>query len=161
MFKEAVGSQGRNFVRGTTHIDAHKFLRHVTTQHYRSSGLLLRYTFKRMGYNKEWDMGQLYKNLCTKGKYIMFGATHKNNASHHKIINDIHAKESDVYKMEHWINEKPALNNHAIGVEVDEFMVGTIYDNGCIGGTKQFTIDNLCLRMRWINECYRIDMTKI
>lgn len=71
-----------------------------------------------MGFNKEWDMNQLYKNLCTKGKYILFGATHKNNASHHKIVSSVHCEESDVYKMETWNKEKSALNNHAIGVEV-------------------------------------------
>lgn len=158
VFKEAVGSQGRQFVRGTTHVDAHRFLRHVTSLHYHASGLKLRYDFKKMGYNKEWDMNLLFKNLCTKGKYILFGATHKNNASHNNIIKTVHSQCCDEDKIDTWIKAKSALNDHAIGLDVDENMMGTIYDNGCTKGFKEFSFNNLSSRMRWINACYKIDI---
>lgn len=158
IFKEAVGSQGRNFVRGTTHKDAHMFLRHVTSLHYHTSGLMLRYDFKKLGFNKEWDMNYLYKNLCTKGKYVLFGATHKNNAAHHTIIKNVHSESTDEDKIDTWIKAKEALNNHAIGISVDENMIGTIYDNGCRKGFNEFSFNNLCSRMRWINAMYKIDI---
>lgn len=150
-------------MRGTTHVDAHKFLRHVTSLHYHSSGgsVLLRYEFRKLGYNKEWSMSLLYKNLCTKGKYVLFGATHKNNTSHNNIVKNIHSKCSDEDKIDTWIKAKPTLNDHAIGVEVDDNMTGTIYDNGCTGGSKPFTMDNLSSRMRWINACYKIDIKPV
>ena len=50
----------------------------------------------------------------------------------------ITAQHSDSYKLDTWIKGKQILNDHAIGVDVDDNMNGTIYDNGCTAGEKFF-----------------------
>ena len=158
VFKTAVGEQGRNFVRGTTSTDAHKFFRHVSKMHFEATGILIRYKFKKLGFNNIWDMHSIEKNLCNKGKYVFFGATRKNNVSHKRLLTSISAQSSDSDKLHSWIQGKNRLNDHAIGVEVDEHMNGTIYDNGCVGGEKFFSFQNLATRMRWMNQRFFMDL---
>ena len=62
-FKAAVGKQGRNFVRGTTSTDAHRFLRHVSKLHFAATGSLVVYKFKQLGFNNDWDMHSIECNL--------------------------------------------------------------------------------------------------
>ena len=50
------------------------------------------------------------------------------------------------------------LNDHVIGVDLDEHLQGTIYDNRCTGGEFFFFIQNLATRMRWMNQCYLMDL---
>ena len=82
VLKAAVNEQGKNFVRGTTPTDAHLFLRHVSNMHYRSTGLIVRYSFKQLGFNDTWDMTRLEINLSRKGNYVFFGASRRNNDTH-------------------------------------------------------------------------------
>lgn len=161
VFKDAVGEQGKNFVRGTTSTDAHKFLRHVSTLHYRATGSIVKYSFKQLGFNSTWDMKLIESNLCRKGKYVFFGATRKNNESHKRLLTSITAQTTDTDKIDSWIKGKPIHNDHAVGVDVDEHMNGTIYDNGCVGGEKVFSIQNLATRMRWMNQCFLMDIYKM
>ena len=158
IFKAAVGEQGKNFVRGTTSIDAHKFFRHVSKLHYAATKSLVIYKFKQLGFNNNWDMHSIESNLCKPGKYVFFGATRKNNDTHKRLLTSITAQCSDSDKLDSWIKGKPILNDHAIGVDVDDHMNGTIYDNGCIGGEKIFSIQNLATRMRWMNQCFLMDL---
>ena len=148
-------------VRGTTSTDAHKFLRHVSTLHYKATGSIVKYSFKQLGFNNAWDMNHLEANLCRKGKYVFFGATRKNNATHKRLLLSITAQDSDNDKLDSWIKGKSILNDHAVGVDIDENMQGTIYDNGCIGGEKIFSIQNLATRMRWMNNCFLMDIYKV
>ena len=53
---------------------------------------------------------------------------------------------------------KQILNDHAIGVDVDDNMNGIIYDNGCTAGEKFFSIQNLATRMRWMNQGFLMDL---
>ena len=138
IFKAAVGEQGRNFVRGTTSTDAHKFFRHVSKLHFAATGSLVVYKFKQLGFNYDWDMHSIESNLCRPGKCVFFGATRKNNDTHKRLRTSITAQHSDSDKLDTWIKGKQILNDHAIGVDVDEKMNGTIYDNGCTGGGKNF-----------------------
>lgn len=158
VFKDAVGHRGKNFVRGTYANDARTFLRHVSKFHYYDSGILVRYTFKELGFNNEWSIDKLYSNMCKKGQYIFFGATRKNNVTHQKLLKNIKAQDTEGEKMKSWANAKPMNNDHAIGVVVDENMVGTIYDNGCSKGEKVFSLENLAIRMRWMNQCFFMDL---
>ena len=61
-------------------------------------------------------------------------------------------------KIDTWIKGKPMLNDHVIGVDLDEHLQGTIYDNGCTGGEILFSIQNLATRMHWMNQCYLMDL---
>jgi hypothetical protein len=56
IFKAAVGEQGKNFVRGTTSTDAHKFFRHVSKLHFAATGSLVVYKFKQLEFNNDWGM---------------------------------------------------------------------------------------------------------
>ena len=85
VFKAAVNEQGKNFVRETTSTDAHLFLRHVSDMHYRSTGLIVRYSSKQLGFNGTWDMTHLETNLSRKGKYVFFGASRRNNDTHKRL----------------------------------------------------------------------------
>lgn len=161
VFKAAVGEQGRNFVRGTTYTDAHKFLRHVSTLHYKATGEIVKYLFKRLGFNNAWDMQFIETNLCRKGKYVFFGATRKNNPTHKNLLNKITDHISDSDKIDSWAKGKSILNDHAVGVDIDSNMQGTIYDNGCLGGEKIFSIQNLATRMRCMNQCFVMDIYKV
>ena len=158
MFKAAVGEQGKNFVRGTTSTDAHRFFRHVSKMHFEATGLLVVYKFKQLGFNNDWDMHSIESNLCRPGKYVFFGATRKNNDTHKRLQTSITAQHSDSDKLDTWIKGKQILNDHAIGVDVDTNMNGTIYDNGCTAGEKNFSIQNLATRMRWMNQCFLMDL---
>jgi hypothetical protein len=158
VFKEAVGCSGRNFVRGTTSTDAHTFLRHVSNLHYKSKGKKVTYKFIKLGYNNEWSLEYLQKNLCKEGKYILFGATIKNNPSHKLDIKKIHNQISDSDKMNSWQKIKSVNSDHAVAVHIDDKMMGTIYDNGCVSGKKCFSFDNLVSRMRYINHCFLFDI---
>ena len=158
VFKAAVNEQGKNFVRGTTSTDAHLFLRHVSDMHYRSTGLIVRYSFKQLGFNGTWDMTRLETNLSRKGKYVFFGASRRNNDTHKRLLTSISTKSLDTDKIDTWIKGKPMLNDHAIGVDLDEHLQGTIYDNGCTGSEFFFSIQNLATRMRWMNQCYLMDL---
>jgi hypothetical protein len=158
VFKEAVGEQGRNFIRGTNSTDAHLFFRHVLSLHYKKNKTIITYKFKQLGFNNNWDMQLLEKNLSKKGKYVFFGATRKNNESHNVLLKSISSQCSDTDKIETWIKGKQIQNDHAIGVDIDDNMQGTIYDNGCTKGEKFFTIQNLATRMRWMNQCYLMDL---
>ena len=62
-----------------------------------------------------------------------FGATRKNNPSHQNLLKSIEIHDSDENKIDCWKKGKPLLNDHAVGVEVDDNMI-EIYDNGCVHG---------------------------
>ena len=126
--------------------------------HYRSTGLTVRYSFKQLGFNDTWDMTRLETNLSRKGKYVFFGASRRNNDTHKHLLTSISTKSIDTDKIDTWIKGKPMLNDHAIGVDLDEHLQGTIYDNGCTGGENFFSIQNLATRMRWMNQCYLMDL---
>jgi hypothetical protein len=130
VFKAAVGEQGRNFVR----------------------------VVKQLGFNNDWDMHSIESNLCRPGKYVFFGATRKNNDTHKRLLTSITAQHSDSDKINTWIKGKQILNDHAIGVDVDDNMNGIIYDNGCTAGENFFSIQNLATRMRWMNQCFLMDL---
>ena len=53
---------------------------------------------------------------------------------------------------------KPLLNDHAIGVVVNDDLSGTIYDNGCVTGEKFLTILNLATRMQSMTERFLLDI---
>ena len=74
------------------------------------------------------------------------------------MLTSITAQQSDSDKLDTWIKGKQILNDHAIGVDVDDNMNGTIYDNGCTAGEKFFSIQNLATRMRWMNQCFLMDL---
>ena len=136
----------------------HTFLRHVSTKHYKSSGRLIKYKFRKLGFNASWNVEQLIKNLCQKGKYILFGAASNKSPSHKSLQKSIYGQTADEEKIEAWTKSKSIMTDHAVGVEVDDNMNVTIYDNGCAGGLRPFSIDNLVSRMRCINECYLLDL---
>ena len=73
-------------------------------------------------------------------------------------LTSITAQHSDSDKSDTWIKGKQILNDHAIGVDVDTNMNGTIYDIGCTAGEKIFSIQNLATRMRWMNQCFLMDL---
>ena len=154
----AVGEQSRNFVRGMTSTDAHRFFRQASKLHFAATGSLVVYKFKQLGFNNDWDMHSIESSLYRPGKYVFFGATRKNNDTHKHLLTSITAQHSDSDKLDTWIKGKQILNGHAIGVDVDEKMNGTIYDNGCTGGENFFSIQNLATRMRWMNQCFLMDL---
>ena len=94
-------------------------------------------------------MTRLETNLSRKGKYVFFGASRRNNDTHKRLLKSISTKSLDTDKIDTWIKGKPMLNDHAIGVDLDERLQGTIYD---------IPIQNLATRMRWINQCYLMDL---
>lgn len=160
VFREAVASRGKNYLAGTSNKDALAFFKHVANKHWAKDQSILRYSFKVMGFNDEWSIDDLLKNLSKKGKYILFGATRKNNASHKLQLETIHTQKSETDKLFAWKKAKPISNDHAIGVEVDDNMQGYIYDNGCVSGKKVFSIDNLATRMRCINSIFIMEFYK-
>ena len=74
------------------------------------------------------------------------------------LLTSITAQHSDSDKLDTWIKGKQILNDHAIGVDVDDKMNGTIYDNGCTADEKRFSIQNLATRMRWMNQFFLMDL---
>lgn len=158
VFKAAVGEQGRNFIRGTSSEDAHKFLTYVSNYHFHKCKTCVRYSFKKLGYNHEWSIERLEQSISKKGKYVFFGATRKNNDSHKKQLCAIKKCTYDDDKIDCWKKIKPLLNDHAIGVMVNDDMSGTIYDNGCVTGEKFLSIINLATRMQCMTECFLLDI---
>jgi hypothetical protein len=158
VFKAAVQEQGRNFVRGTTSTDAHRFLTYVSNYHYHHSNIYVRYSFKHLGFNDIWDLDKLQQCLSRPGKYVFFGATRKNNPSHKKMLATITNITNDEEKIVCWSKNTQLYSDHAIGVFVNDDFTGTIYDNGCVNGEKYFSIQNLATRMRCVNDCYFLDV---
>ena len=89
---------------------------------------------------------------------MFFGATRKNNDTHKRLLTSITVQHSDSDKLDKCIKGKQILNDHAIGIDVGDKMNGTIYDNGCTGGEIFFSIQNLAPRMRWMNQCFHMDL---
>ena len=98
------------------------------------------------------------QTLSKKGKYVFFGATRKNNDTHQKQLCSIKKLPYDDDKIGCWNKIKPLLNDHAIGVVVNDDLSGTIYDNGCITGEKFLTILNLATRMKSMTERFLLDI---
>lgn len=158
LFKEAVAGRGRNYLSGTSSKDALAFFKHVANKHWARDKSILKYSFKRLSHNDAWSIDDLLGNLCTQGKYILFGATRKNNDSHKSQLDTILSQKSETDKLSAWNKAKTLANDHAIGVEVDDNMQGYIYDNGCVSGRKKFSIDNLATRMRCINAIFIMEL---
>ena len=158
VFKAAVGEQGRKFVGGTSSTDAHKFFTYVSNYHFHKCKSRVRYSFKALGFNDQWSIEKLEQTLSKKGKYVFFGATRKNNDTHQKQLCSIKKLPYDDDKVGCWNKIKPLLNDHAIGVVVNDDLSGTINDNGCITGEKFLTILNLATRMQSMTECFLLDI---
>ena len=70
------------------------------------------------------------------GFWGSFEFTRSPNDTHKHLLTSISTKSLDTGKIYTWKKGKPMLNDHAIGVDLDENLQGTIYDNGCTGGKK-------------------------
>lgn len=158
VFKEALGEgHGKNFVRGTTGEDAHKFLRYVHHEQYKQKKDI-KYAFKACGGNKKWSVKMLMKQLSRKGKYVFFGATRKTCDSHKKQLKQITTKAEDEAKIAAWDAATVLQNDHAVSVEMFNSLEGTIYDNGCTSGEKVYSVQNIAERMRSLNACFYFEL---
>ena len=82
-FKEALGNNHRRaLVKGTTFADAHTFLRHIVTKHYKRDKTRIKFAFKKCGGNAKWSVDMLQKQLQRNGKYVFFGVSRSTSTAH-------------------------------------------------------------------------------
>lgn len=93
------------------------------------------------------------------GNYLMFGKS-KRSTDLYKAFLKVLSRVEDKEKLERWgkIANGSKPMDHAVGISVRVDGIKTLYDNGFISGSKEYSVYNLADRMCDIRMCYAVDL---
>jgi hypothetical protein len=166
-FKKAMGLEvDDELSRGASMEEAGVFLRYIVKEN-EKIGVKLKYSFRcvtgrRGKTNKErwWKPEDLLKTVVKRdGKYLIIGEAKKTGVKLVAAKKRIQSVKGEQAKLDKYcvVAKGMCRGNHAISVKTEGEKC-RLYDNACVKGSVEFSIENLANKMSDLNACYYFDL---